>query len=405
MFSLLKPKDPQKFLIDTLHKLKTMPDDKKLAFIEKNLEKIEDAMKKIAVPVSHSEDRKNSQETEEWSRGYLNWYRPFIMALNKKDIPIDSSTLSPAASYFLEKTKSTALLAFRELLKLNPVIAFRSFQPAEIFNNEVVQAMEQLVDHENPSLYFKCFNEVYHHYPWNHFADTPDLADLNHSLAYQTERALERLLDKNPDAVLFPHTQDKDVFPYNETYFSYLPDKRNKQRFIEHNINKIVKAVCAIAEGASNQHMKEFGVICNSFSEEERPHELTYLKNLLLSERVKSCFRIAASQDYSKLDQAVQGLNGAKTDMVTITPSEKTKSEIPAYELIRLTNPSHDVKNGDAGADSKHLWMIRKSGTILAAAFSKEGIGKYLEVQTQVKPDELPTVQQWDQFLCAPQAA
>ncbi len=395
MFSFLKRnRTPEEFLAHMLDKLENMAEHKKLAFVEKNIVAIKDAMMKDPQAVPHYQGRmieapEFSVETMEWSLGYLEWYSPLLFAMDDENDALDLQKLSPAATYFIKETKHNLQLAFAELFKLYPMFAIINARPSGLLRKDIVRAMEDLAYRPDPYLYFDCYDAIG---GIDREEGEPSIAG---RLVHATTAALRRLLDKDPQALLFPLAFERaSGYRYRnrkENYLSYLPEGIHRQRFITDHMATIAAETRAIAQDANNEHLQDVNNICEAFPEETRPEQLTALKNLMLSERVKTCFRLAASDDRSQLSDMVLALDREKTKFARIYSCYKDEPFTPAFELLCLTNPSAPptAEDKDLGADSKHLWMIRESDDILAAAFSKASLAGYLTVQTRFSVKEM----------------
>ncbi len=204
MFSFFKKKKtPDEFLSDMPKKLENMEDHSKWSFVEQKIAGIKDALANVSEIVNHHHGSMYSipddtLETEEWSRGYLDWYFPLLEAMEDDGSPLDVKKLSPAAEFFVGQTKEDLKRAFAELFAINPVIAMQSIHPAELLEREVIREMEKLAHHTNTRLYFDCYDAI------GTFSEGEEAgADrTSRLLAHGTIHALQHLLRKGKHKIV-----------------------------------------------------------------------------------------------------------------------------------------------------------------------------------------------------------
>lgn len=402
MFNFWKPKPPMEFLANVLGKLDGMSDHKKLGYIQKNIVAIVAAMEKDPQPISDFfEDIDNTTPAAEYAKGYLDWHYDILAALcDEDDNDWNTSALSPAAQFFLNETKADAEFSFQQIFQINPVVAIKNLAPAMLYKTTILRAMDGLLTHENPQLFFDCLDAI------DYSDDIADISSMSLRLLHTSYEVLGNLMDKDAQMVIFPAAHAGADMGSRMDYLFYLPGGVYRQRFITEYMSQIDTAVRKVAKDVSDDHLRDFNEVCYSFPEETRPSQLTELKNLLLSERVKTCFRMAAENGIRGLSQPVLALDGEKSEYVKIYSHYDEEPFTPVYECIRLTNPSalDDIDDSDEGADAKYLWMIRKSDRVLVAAFSKAGIIRYINSQTEFTAKELPNAQEFENFLYEPTA-
>lgn len=397
MFDFWKPKTPEIFLSNKVSKLEDLPDHKKLRFLEKHLIAIRRAMENDPFPVN--EQNEDVPETMEWTLGYLYWHGKVFDSLHDEDdMTLNTRILSPAAEYFYEETKADAIAAFHALFQIDPVSAIGHLAPAMLFKHEIAGAMESLAHHDNPKLYFDCFDVI------DYSDDVTDTAALSQRLIHATSEALANLLGRQPATFLAPINKKHAFSTQLETYLSYLPEGVHRQRFIMDNMDTIDTAVRGIAVRAHDNYFEGINDLCYAFTDDMRPAQLTAVKNLLLSERVKLCFEVAAIGARHALTSLVDVLDGEPTDLAAVYSHYADESFVPAYELLRLTNPSASATTDDkdAGADSKYLWMVKKADSVIAASFAKATVSAYLKSQAEYVTASLPTVSRWEGFMYEP---
>lgn len=379
---LFKPKNaPEDLLFHVLDKIKDKDEEKKLKFIRKHMPEIQAALVQVAEQVSPSKGKQSEKKGHPC--GYLGWYMRLLNQLNGTDEVIETSTLSLAASYFVEETKATAQSEFTKLLAINPAIAFKTIQRAGIFKDEILKAMETIAKGENPEFYFECYDALYSDYPVKHSADTPDSAHISWSLAYLTEIALGNMLGNGQNTVLFPLSAKKEN-PDAKNYLSYLRDERNMARFAIENIDKIGAVIRSVAVGASDELLCDVDNLSQAVTDKHLQSRLAGFRNIMLSERVKMCFRLAASDERHTISHPVLALKNRESPFVKIFTFSGANDSGLAFEVLCLANPvATATKDADHGIHSKYLWMLTSSDNTLAAAFSKAGLQKYLQTQAQ----------------------
>lgn len=387
---------PHKLLTKMANALEDMDDGGKQRFLESNIWKIKDAMLKTGLYQSDDiNSSENALSTHDGALEYLDWHQTLLATLHDDDdAPLDTSRLSGAAEYFMVETKADVKSAFKTLFDLHPETALSNLPPAALFREEILEAMATVVKDDYPQLYFDCYDAI------DFKGDqSQNVRTLTQNLIHLTDAALSNLLEKDPDLLLFPSTQFINSSTMEKGYLFYLPHDINRQNFIADNIDKITKVFREIAPNADDAYLDDFKTIYSVFSDENRPSQLETLKKLLISERVKICFRIAASDNRHPLTQKVKALNLENSDLVHIQPIYETdQGTNHVCELLCLTHPLALTDGKEDGEKLGNLWMLRKSDEILVAAFSKADISGYLKIQTQYPPNELPTVQQWDEF-------
>lgn len=405
MFGFWK-KSSVELLGDIESGLDAMPDHAKLSFIERHLPKIKKAMQDDPLPVAHdhgfhSAFDENITETMETAFGYLEWHYKILETLRDEDESVwDMDNLSPAAKYFFEETEADAITAFHRIFMLNPLVAIRNLAPAPLFKKTILDAMDSLTSHRNPHLYFACYDAI------DYGDENADTSCMKQRLIDATLRALENMLYKEPEALLFPHSGAFARPTTCKTFLFYLPEGAAREVFLATHAEKIDAEFDAYAETMGESQIDSYLLD----------------QKIILTERIKMCFHAAATGDQTELDRLMTSLDGKQSDHVVMYShyvglpilAEDKKHLIPepfnpdpftpVYEMIRLTNPSaaenaQDKQDKYDGIYSKYLWMIRRGDTVLSTSFSKAGMADYLRDQKQLPTGPLPSVMDWDGFL------
>ena len=402
MVAFWKKKTPAEILANIAVKLDHMADHKKLSFLKSNIPVIRTAMENDPLPVPHIRAAAtiNSNivvETMEKGHGYLFWHAEILDTLHDDDaISVDPANLSPAAQYFLDETRYDSIVFFHQIFALNPLLGLQKLGPTELFEKEIIGALSSLTDDENPHLYFSCYNQI-------EVSHERYALGFHQRLTETTATALHNMLLRDPKALLFPYSGQSDQTHVGESYLNYLPDGLPRERFIATHAEKIDAEMYAHLATLPESQMDNFLLD----------------QKIIMTERVKMCFHAAANGDQIALDTLLASLDGNRADYkemyshyVGLPVLAEDRKHLfpepfnpdpftPLFEMICLTNPSASTTAEDKhdGAHSKHLWMIRRKGTVLSTSFTKAGMADYLKDQKELSTGPLPSVTDWNQFL------
>lgn len=389
-----KLKSPEKILFNLLNALESHDDDIRARYLEKHMAVIKHAM--LDAPDYDLFQSSGDSPLIVAQQNYFDWYHEILTTIYEQGEGLNTSNFPHSAKYFMDAMQAETKNAFDILFANRPADAIHTLTPAMVFQNDILDKMKLLSTYEDPALYFECFSAI------DLADDQADTIKFTNRLVDLTLTALNKLIQKDPDAVFFAEKPGYIV----ASYLDYLPDCTCKTYFINDHLDMIVAAAQRAITDVQPHHAKEFKTIYNAVPPESRPQELEDLQKLMISARIQKTFHLAAQPNLVELSKIVVSFDDERCDHIktytvcderpnasrdAISQAGKPNRYSPTYEFVHIENP-------DEAAEDTELWMIRKANTILMASFTQSAVVRYLESQTGHVTGELPTVQEFDTF-------